>query len=153
MPLTKQLTIFAIFIYCIGYNCSSNRASLNKLQNSVIVLPSTFDSIIVNRNKNDTFLIYYFDGECSFCIAQFLDWLKKWQNNIGNYEINAYFISTSANLFKIEYFLEQYKLKLEQNQILQSDYEKTFLAENDFLTGKTDILLLDMDLNKYYLFT
>jgi hypothetical protein len=92
--------------------------------------------------KDNIKLIYSFDGNCSACILDFIQWLKQW-NNYSNNEIKCYFISKSRDIYHVEYYLDKFEVKLSQNQYLTADSSKIFWKNNELIDSYQNPLLLD----------
>ena len=96
------------------------------------------------ENKEDVILLISFDGNCSACIVNFIEWLKKWNSYTSN-EVKCYFISRAKEIYNIEYYPEKFSVKLNSSQYLIADPDEKLLSNNKLLDTFRNILLLNYE--------
>lgn len=113
---------------------------LTNLRIKKLVIPN---ELKLDKNINSNyFVIIVFDGNCSFCIKDFLELLKKIQGHKSKLKIKYVFISYSQDLFTIENYLEEYHINLDKDDILITDYERVFNEKYAFASGNPINIIL-----------
>ncbi|GAA3557855.1 hypothetical protein [Snuella lapsa] len=143
--IIKVIVICLFISSCVDHKKSQNvlvseTANFDDLKGNVIVFPENF---LVNKyNKN--LLLIYFDGNCSSCVAETLNWIKK-INEVQNriQDIQCFFVSRSNDVYLIEYYIDKLQVELQNNQYLKADPNDFFIKNNSFLDSYRNILLLD----------
>ncbi len=137
----KQFRVFILItlFFLLLSSCSGNYGNFDPLKGFVL---NNMESLHPSINKDDIILLYVFDGNCSECVAETIDWIKEW-NNYDFKKIECYFISRSKDAFTVEYYFEMFGVKLETHQHLIADTHDVILQYNKFLDPTKNILLLD----------
>lgn len=100
---------------------------------------------LAKNEKNNYNILYIFNGECSMCLADFLDYLRNTSEITLNSEIPVYFISFSLDTYTIEHYMNESNLSLTENQYLLSDKDNMIMALNNYLDPYKNILLVGPD--------
>lgn len=133
----KYILVIAwvIFFSFLSCNYQNSHDSLKGLE-------IEFTDNISKPGKDSLKLIYAFDGNCSACILDFIQWLKQWNNNSDN-EIKCYFISSSNDVEHIEYYIDKFDVEILQNQYLIADSSRLFFDKNKLINSYPYPILLD----------
>ncbi|MCR8667555.1 hypothetical protein NO995_07675 [Aestuariibaculum sp. M13] len=114
--------------------------------NSFSKMDTIFCSERSSLEKNETHnIVYYFNGECSSCIAKLAEWHKDFiKVKKNNEDVKCTYVSFGIDSDILQYYLEQLNVNL--NHCLLHDKNKQILKKNDLLNKKklyTYVLLLD----------
>lgn len=120
---------------------SCNMKENKKISNFTFVSESLMSELDSIRCDNSYSVIYYFDGGCSGCIAGFLSWIKKWQ--LFDFNTNVLFITHSTETLKLEYYLDQRNIKLEDCNFLILDENCDLSKSNSYISNPTTIFVIN----------
>ena len=146
MHYTKIFIIFFFcFISCIKPDKQKNlKNKENPLIGKVITLNSTYpisETLSQEKCNRKYKLIVIFDGECSGCIINFLEFISNYKNTIKNW--NCLFISFSQDIFEIKYYMEKNNIKLTECHDLLADSNLSFFESNPFIKSNNNIFILN----------
>jgi len=159
-------SLYLLLLICLGCEINNNN-SKHLTSDSPKVLQEKWsekrlnlkDLIVLDTMNNEFckiyetskyfYIIYYFKGDCSVCIGEFVQWNNDLKNVTLNPKVSLVFINSSEESDLLEYYIEERELELEEcllqdtNSILQDTLEIVFEGEltNIFLVNKEGIIL------------
>jgi hypothetical protein len=141
--------IFIILLLCF-FSCkkTDKSARIKEKENTLVgekisIDPNSLISDSFSRKEcnSEYKLILTFDGECSSCIVQFLEFVSNSKNLLKNW--NGVFISFSQDVYEIEYYMSKSKITLDEFQPLLADKNQSFLEDNPFINSTNNIFIID----------
>ena len=96
----------------------------------------------LDKNDSNFLVTIVFDGNCSFCVVQFLELVRKIKIHKSKQKIEYVFISYSQDLFKIENYLEDFHISLNKDEVLIADNTRIFNDKYDFASGNPVNMIL-----------
>jgi len=122
---SSVLTVFILLFY--GCNYTKNSKEDSKTENSFIdtqvewskyqVSKSILEQLsvaICEKEKlelNEYTLIYYFRGDCSACIASFINWYKEFNGYFLNSKVSYMFVNFGKELDLLLYYIDEADLQ------------------------------------------
>lgn len=133
------------FISCKKTNQKEKLTNIDSFVGEFITIDSKFlispDVLKTNKCESNFKLVITFNGECSACVMQFLEFLNTNKTIFRSW--NCLFIAFSDDVFEIEYYLRKNKIKLSDCQKLFPDKNSFFLQSNTFIDYKNNVFILD----------
>ena len=146
---TRFLMIFSLLFLCTctnkGQKVAADYGNIASVPAGIVFNDSVFSHLSVNSdlNRKAPKLIYYFNGDCSSCIAAFFRFFVDWQQ----FEtiIPAYFIASAPHLDILNYYMEQANISPPQSSL------QTLLLDSTDILKKYNPNLSDVISNIYVL--
>ena len=131
------LLIFAILLSCKKTKNANQLSIVDEAISDIeknIVIPKELESNIILIS--DYSVIVTFNGECASCILSFIEeFVRKIRTKESNVSVNYVYIAYSPDIYSIEYYLDLYKISLDNRDILISDPDQVFKRDNSFAQG------------------
>jgi|GEM_PF-2728443 len=99
---------------------------------------------IIQNNLDPVNLVISFDGTCSGCIIEFIEFIIEW-NRDKLTDIPCFIIVMDQDLYHVQYLLDEFEIQLTNNQLMSADSTYTFLKNNSKINDFWNLLLIDND--------
>lgn len=98
----------------------------------------------LDNDPNHYRVLVYFDGGCSSCIKQMIDWVKLWNEQVEpEGSTSCLFVSQTVDPMLVEYYLEQFKTPLRDKDALMCDEGKLAQINTALQNASFKIMLLN----------
>lgn len=162
----NKIIFFAVFTFCfvIFCNCGSSETSKKDILNGLYdvaenqtgqIMDINIDRIVQIINNSDCnpnhqnklfryYVVYYFNGACASCIADFIQWNKSLEKILFASEVFVSFINYGKNQEIVNYYVEEHDVEF--GNCIFHDADRVIgdsMLELENKMGITHIFLID----------